>query len=368
MQDGRARAWAWSLLAVFCLPALTSLTARAAYAGEGSSDHLSTAIAAYDATAANCAYEPIVGEVLGELDTFAAERNPSWAEMKREGRDAISVIRNMGQIVGARSDCVVLGRAVGLGLYSALAIGKLVPPLLQEIDRLTNGGGHALVAAHEPSSVIDQSCDPSSAPGMMHAYNRQHGIPDGRPSCPGDGAFTASRAPNPGAIANPRLADVLSAVTLSFAHDDGLDRALLVQGDNFAADLYIVKATARSELGEAAPKPIFVKQGIAFAEGLELPSLRINERGSLVIASSHEGYGRMKSEQQLVIAYRGGEFIVAGLSYSVHDSLDPNAGGSCELNLLLGKAQRNGKQVTDRVGPVRLEDWSNDDLPKPCLF
>ena len=47
---------------------------------------------------------------------------------------------------------------------------------------------------------------------------------------------------------------------------------------------------------------------------------------------------------------------------------DPNAGGSCDVNLLTGKAVRNGKAVADKVGSINLADWSDEKLPKPCQF
>ena len=171
----------------------------------------------------------------------------------------------------------------------------------------------------------------------------------------------------PPAMAEPRMQDVISAVTMSFANDGETDRAILVQ-DGFSADLFVFRGVPEVKADAPAAKPSFIKPGLVYADTGDIPSLRVNDKGSLVIASSHEGSGRTKTEQHLIVAYRNGDYVVAGFDYSMHDSLDPNQGGSCEINFLSGKAVRNGKAATERVAPMKLVDWSDDKLPRPCQF
>ena len=173
----------------------------------------------------------------------------------------------------------------------------------------------------------------------------------------------------PARAETPAYANVLSAVTLDFTGDGAQDRAVLVLNDNSSADLYLylVKDDAK---GESALALAQSKAGIAFSGGMwgQLPSLESNGKGSLMIKSMNDSVGRDRWSQTLTIVYRNKEFLVAGISFTARDTLDPKAGGSCELNLLTGKGLRNGKPVQGKPAPIRLADWSDDKLPKECRF
>jgi hypothetical protein len=99
-----------------------------------------------------------------------------------------------------------------------------------------------------------------------------------------------------------------------------------------------------------------------------IPSLQVNPQGSLVVSSENIGIGRNKWEQKLTIVYRNNEFIVAGLTYSSRDTLDPKAGGNCDVNFLSGKGTRGGKPFALTGKPPRLADWADESLPKECQF
>jgi hypothetical protein len=61
------------------------------------------------------------------------------------------------------------------------------------------------------------------------------------------------------------------------------------------------------------------------------------------------------------VIHRDEQFLIAGISNSERDPLDPKAGGNCDINLLSGKGLRNGK-------PIPLSDWSDEKLPQECNF
>jgi hypothetical protein len=68
----------------------------------------------------------------------------------------------------------------------------------------------------------------------------------------------------------------------------------------------------------------------------------------------------------LTVIRRNGALIVAGFTYATRDTIDPNAGKSCDLNFLAGKGTRNGKKIDIKARTIPLADWSDDNPPKEC--
>ncbi len=170
---------------------------------------------------------------------------------------------------------------------------------------------------------------------------------------------------------DPALQNVLSAVTLDFKNEGETDRAVLTQNADDAANLYIYFSTPDPNSSEGAFKLILAKKSVVSAGSMwgQHPSLGVNDKGSLVITSSNTAVGREKWTQSLTIAFRNNEFVIAGITFSTHDGLDPKAGGHCDLNLLAGKGLRNGKPVSVSSPPIKLADWSDEkSLPKECQF
>jgi hypothetical protein len=176
---------------------------------------------------------------------------------------------------------------------------------------------------------------------------------------------------DPGLEQDSGLANVLSAVTLDFKHDGDEARAILTQNAEGAADLHIYFSTAGPNAGEHPFKLVLTKKNVVFAGSMwgQHPSLSINDKGSLVVASTNTAIGRTKWTESLTVVFRNGEFVIAGIAYSAYDGIDPKAGGSCELNLLAGRGMRNGKPVPVTLAPVKLTDWSDENsMPKECQF
>ena len=170
------------------------------------------------------------------------------------------------------------------------------------------------------------------------------------------------------ALAEPRLQDVLSAVTLSFGNDGATDRAVLSQNDDGGADLSIFRNVPAPGDAKTPAAPALFKTGVVFAGQAwgTLPSLSVNARGSLVVTSQNDAVGRDRWTQTLTIVLRDGAFVIAGLTYAGHDTLDPNAGHSCDLNLLSGKGTLDGKPFPGKLAPIPLAEWSDEKLPKAC--
>lgn len=171
----------------------------------------------------------------------------------------------------------------------------------------------------------------------------------------------------------PSYDRVLSAVTLNMQGDGGLDRAVLADNRDTGADLYIylgLDSAMRDDKPAPAPKPALVKKDAAWSGAMwgTRPSLAENGKGSLLIKSENTGIGRGRWSQTVTVIYRDKNFIVAGITREEFDTLDPKAGGSCDLNLLTGKGKRNGKPVETKFGAKKLADWQDGDLPKECVF
>ncbi len=168
--------------------------------------------------------------------------------------------------------------------------------------------------------------------------------------------------------AAPKIEDVLAAATVNFNNTGTMDRAVLAQGAD-GADLYLFlgddSAGAPPKMTLALVKKSFVWTGAMWGA---LPSLEVNDKGSLVVKSENTAIGRDRWQQAATVVRRGGEFVVIGLTYSANDTLDPKAGGSCDLNLATGKGVRNGKPVTFPAKPVKVADWDAYNLPKECQF
>jgi hypothetical protein len=98
------------------------------------------------------------------------------------------------------------------------------------------------------------------------------------------------------------------------------------------------------------------------------PSIKATDSGSILVTTHNDAIGRDRWRQVLTIAYRAGDFIVAGFTYEYYDTLDLERHGSCDLNLLSGKGVVNDKPV--KVDPLRttLKDWQDETGFKACGF
>lgn len=158
---------------------------------------------------------------------------------------------------------------------------------------------------------------------------------------------------------------VLSAVTVDLNEDGTMDRAILsLSPGKEDADLYIILSVT-----EANPQ-FYEKKGIVWAGTMwgTLPSLKVNQRGSIVVESENVGIGRFKWNQSMTIVLRQNQLLVGGFSYNYFDGIDPEKGGSCDLNLLAGKGVRNGKALNQKFRPEPLTTWSDNKVPAPCRF
>jgi len=161
---------------------------------------------------------------------------------------------------------------------------------------------------------------------------------------------SSSRAEIDEIAALPKV--TIDGIIAVLAHDwdgDGReDRAILARVDGGDIDLFILLSSGGYERAS----------DIAFGGGMmPLPFLSLNNAGSLVVSSSNPAVGRNRWEREIVIAYRGGRFLVAGYEYRSHDTLghDPNV--SYQANYLTGVKILNAETTKEAPQTIPLAEW-----------
>jgi hypothetical protein len=154
---------------------------------------------------------------------------------------------------------------------------------------------------------------------------------------------------------------IAGAVTSPVDGDINRFRAILVETEE-GADLYVFTDAGEGWKQVAHAKDMVWRGGMYGQE----PWMEATEHGSLKIYSENSAVGRNRWEQVLTIAYRNGVFRVAGYTYSYYDTLDPDANGQCDVNLLTGKGVLNGKNFKTSLGALSVQDWTMDTRPPEC--
>lgn len=90
------------------------------------------------------------------------------------------------------------------------------------------------------------------------------------------------------------------------------------------------------------------------------PSIRALENGSIAITTQNSSIGREHWTHTISLAYRNGRFLVAGLTFSSHDTRQEDEELICDLNLLTGRGIINDRPTTFRPLSLTLEEWSDE--------
>jgi hypothetical protein len=162
-------------------------------------------------------------------------------------------------------------------------------------------------------------------------------------------------------------ADRIEAV-LDIDRDGRPDRALLVRHPRGSAADLLIYLGAGSETLDPSRKPNIRKDDLAHGHVMQLEN---NSKGSLVVRYGCGGCSN-DFETMLTIVYRGGDFLVAGFSYSWETR---EGVGSWDINFLTGRGVRSqgltkAKPIKARFTLAKLADWSADRQPflaKACF-
>jgi hypothetical protein len=154
---------------------------------------------------------------------------------------------------------------------------------------------------------------------------------------------------------------IAGAVTSPVDGDINRFRAVLVETEE-GGDLYVF-ADAGEGWKQVAHAKDMVWRGAMYGQEAWMEA---TEHGSLKIYSENSVVGRNRWEQVLTIAYRNGVFQVAGYTYSYYDTIDPDANGQCDVNLLTGKGVLNDKTFKTSLKAMPVQDWTMETKPPEC--
>ena len=170
----------------------------------------------------------------------------------------------------------------------------------------------------------------------------------------------------PSAIAPSKI---VSAASGAWTDDGSMGRAILIDdSDNASVDLAIYIANSADpsqDLKLAAFAHDIASSGNMFGNTAEL---RQSKKGALQVYSENTAVGRDKWERTMTLAYRGGHFVVSGLTLSAYDDLRPGSDSSCDINFLSGKAKAGRRMIRLPAGGIPVEKWTEDMIPKACQF
>lgn len=163
---------------------------------------------------------------------------------------------------------------------------------------------------------------------------------------------------------------IVSGAAGDWNKDGATDLALLVAPGSEDEDIGIYLYVTENDrpllkLVAAAPDKIWGNTRLDGFYGQE-PSIVARPNGSIAVMSQNSSIGRNRWEKTLTIAYREGRFIVAGYTYAYRDTLDPDAGGLCDYNVMTGKlkSDETARSVDPRT--VSIEDWADEIGSKAC--
>jgi hypothetical protein len=171
-------------------------------------------------------------------------------------------------------------------------------------------------------------------------------------------------------------AGIMQAVAGDWNKDGLEDLALLTRGSEDMNLLFFLRDKERNFL-KPAGAAIGKVWGSLDPDGVygQDPDIKAMPNGSLQVTTQNDSVGRDRWTQTLTIAYRNTDFIVAGFTYSYRDTLDLDASGDCDLNVLTGKGFAN--KPDGKGGQIRLQisaapqfapfkDWPDDGGMKEC--
>lgn len=112
----------------------------------------------------------------------------------------------------------------------------------------------------------------------------------------------------------------------------------------------------------------FENTKLVYAQANPGASLEAMDNGSFKILIDHSGAGRSASLREYTVSYRHNRFVLSGVTVSEYDRLDPELGGSCDINLLTGEGERNSKAIRVKIEKKDLSVADYKWLPKECKF
>ncbi|WP_417807975.1 hypothetical protein [Thioclava sp.] len=165
----------------------------------------------------------------------------------------------------------------------------------------------------------------------------------------------------------PKAGDLVAALSGDWNGDGQPDAALITQAEGGDAGLSLYLGDPVFGLKRVVDRPHVIFSG---PMGGQTPALLPGSSSSFKLHQEQIGIGRTPWESTLSIAWRNGQFVLAGYSYQFYDRINPEHYGSCDVNLLAGNHEltldgktQKGRQDA-RAFPISQLDA--DYMPKIC--
>ncbi|PTM90177.1 FG-GAP repeat protein [Mycoplana dimorpha] len=172
-----------------------------------------------------------------------------------------------------------------------------------------------------------------------------------------------------GAMAMDFPADrIVAAATGDWNRDGRTDLVVIAapgEGEDEDNGVYIYLADpneSRLKPKVAAPNKLW---GSLAMFGQE-PAVAALPNGSIQLTSQNSAVGRDRWSQNLTLAWRNAQFVVAGYRYASRDTLAPGNSTDCDLNVLTGKGMANGKPIAVPAVQIAFEGWDDEIGRKAC--
>ncbi|WP_424992333.1 hypothetical protein [Oceaniradius stylonematis] len=181
-------------------------------------------------------------------------------------------------------------------------------------------------------------------------------------------------APFPAAAGDWPVDRIVSVATGDLDADGARDAALLVAPDPDGTDDHALIILRGTGFDEGAMEPWLSFPDAAWGGGGMMvgnrPSVDFAASGSLLLKSGNEAIGRNRWNQTVTLAWRDETLLIAGFTHSFYDTLDPDANGGCDINVLTGKGivREETTETAVSLSPQRLtlEQWLAQGSPSLC--
>lgn len=167
-------------------------------------------------------------------------------------------------------------------------------------------------------------------------------------------------------IVIPRFApdDVVDAAAGDWDRDGHQDLAILAvtgPGENDIGIFVYLRDAEREQLAPVLSLPArfwgsTLKEGFGGQEA----TIRALDNGSIAVTTQNYAIGRDRGYDTVTLAFRSGQFVVAGFTYSYFDTVQEREPMHCDLNLLTGKGVVDDRPITFAARSLTLEQWDND--------
>ena len=141
-------------------------------------------------------------------------------------------------------------------------------------------------------------------------------------------------APMPATAQDSGVPRLVAAISGDWNGDEQLDAATITVDDHGGNVFTLYRGDAVDGL-----RPLVTLTDVIWSGTMAgtLPAFEPRSETAFAIYSQQTAVGRNPWHQHVTVAFRDGDYRVAGFDYSTYDRIDPGHSGDCSVNLLTGR-------------------------------